>query len=289
MRHKGTSILVASQDPPSVPVPLIELSSQVILHKFNSPAWLKHLQKANARERLLAADLRAALGAGLLHLPRALSLLIAFALLEGHVIGTVSRYAGEKGPRSWVPPVRRWPRTQHQRRRQHNGFPRQDLKHHNEAMNSQFGRGQTMDWRERDVREAKATRERLEKGSPSAERRNFAGMLNALVSESASREMPGLVALEAIRKGQRLGYKSASDHTRIYERLEKAGFAENFNRLRPASGAAGSLASSDARARDHWPTGETGAIEPEFLLDVARALIEAVRARTMRFPEGTRD
>jgi hypothetical protein len=49
------------------------------------------------RERLLAADLNAALGAGLLDLPRALSLLIAFALLEGHVIGTVSRYAGERG------------------------------------------------------------------------------------------------------------------------------------------------------------------------------------------------
>lgn len=48
MRHKGTSILVASQDPPSVPISLIELSSQIILHRFNSPAWLKHLQKANA-------------------------------------------------------------------------------------------------------------------------------------------------------------------------------------------------------------------------------------------------
>jgi hypothetical protein len=48
MRHKGTSIMVASQDPPSVPGSLIELSSQVILHKFNSPAWLKHIQKANA-------------------------------------------------------------------------------------------------------------------------------------------------------------------------------------------------------------------------------------------------
>lgn len=48
MRHKGVSIMVASQDPPSVPVQLIELSSQIILHKFNSPAWLKHLQKANA-------------------------------------------------------------------------------------------------------------------------------------------------------------------------------------------------------------------------------------------------
>ena len=48
MRHRGTSIMVASQDPPSVPVSLIELSSQIILHKFNSPAWLKHIQKANA-------------------------------------------------------------------------------------------------------------------------------------------------------------------------------------------------------------------------------------------------
>ena len=48
MRHKGTSILVASQDPPSVPTSLIELSTQIILHKFNSPAWLKHIQKANS-------------------------------------------------------------------------------------------------------------------------------------------------------------------------------------------------------------------------------------------------
>ena len=48
MRHKGTSIMVASQDPLSVPVPLIELSSQIMLHKFNSPAWLRHIQKANA-------------------------------------------------------------------------------------------------------------------------------------------------------------------------------------------------------------------------------------------------
>lgn len=48
MRHKGTSILVASQDPPSVPISLIELSSQIIMHRCNSPAWLKHIQKANA-------------------------------------------------------------------------------------------------------------------------------------------------------------------------------------------------------------------------------------------------
>jgi DNA phosphorothioation-dependent restriction protein DptH len=64
MRHKGTSILVASQDPPSVPVPLIELSSQIILHKFNSPAWLKHIQKANAALATLTADKMANLKPG---------------------------------------------------------------------------------------------------------------------------------------------------------------------------------------------------------------------------------
>jgi hypothetical protein len=46
MRHKGMSVVVASQDPPSVPIKLIELSDIVILHKFNSPAWLRHMQKA---------------------------------------------------------------------------------------------------------------------------------------------------------------------------------------------------------------------------------------------------
>src|ERR1700747_3686552 len=45
--HKGTSIMVASKDPPSVLVSLIELSTHIILHKFNSPAWLKHVQKSS--------------------------------------------------------------------------------------------------------------------------------------------------------------------------------------------------------------------------------------------------
>ena len=31
-----------------MPASLIELSSQIIMHKFNAPAWLKHIQKANA-------------------------------------------------------------------------------------------------------------------------------------------------------------------------------------------------------------------------------------------------
>ena len=64
MRHKGTSIMVASQDPPSVPVSLIELSSQIILHKFNSPAWLKHIQKANAALGSLTPDKMAHLRPG---------------------------------------------------------------------------------------------------------------------------------------------------------------------------------------------------------------------------------
>jgi hypothetical protein len=64
MRHKGTSIMVASQDPPSVPVSLIELSSQIIMHKFNSPAWLKHIQKANAALGDLTSDKMSHLGTG---------------------------------------------------------------------------------------------------------------------------------------------------------------------------------------------------------------------------------
>jgi hypothetical protein len=64
MRHKGTSILVASQDPPSVPVSLIELSTQIIMHKFNSPAWLKHIQKANAALGELTPDNMSHLGTG---------------------------------------------------------------------------------------------------------------------------------------------------------------------------------------------------------------------------------
>jgi len=64
MRHKGTSILVASQDPPSVPTQLIELSSQIIMHKFNSPAWLKHIQKANAALASLSSEKMSNLGTG---------------------------------------------------------------------------------------------------------------------------------------------------------------------------------------------------------------------------------
>lgn len=46
MRHQGVSVLIASQDPPSLPNAIIELSSLVVLHRFNSPQWLKHVQKS---------------------------------------------------------------------------------------------------------------------------------------------------------------------------------------------------------------------------------------------------
>lgn len=58
MRHKGVSIMIASQDPPSLPNEIIELSSLVLLHKFNSPQWLKHIQKSVTQlNGLTAADL----------------------------------------------------------------------------------------------------------------------------------------------------------------------------------------------------------------------------------------
>jgi hypothetical protein len=47
-----------------VPVALIELSSQIILHKSNSPAWLKHLQKANAALAALTPEKMANLATG---------------------------------------------------------------------------------------------------------------------------------------------------------------------------------------------------------------------------------
>lgn len=46
MRHKGVSLMIASQDPPSLPTEIIELSSMLIAHRFNSPQWLKHIQKS---------------------------------------------------------------------------------------------------------------------------------------------------------------------------------------------------------------------------------------------------
>lgn len=64
MRHKGTSIMVASQEPRSVPVSLIELSTEIIMHRFNSPDWLRHIQKANAALSELTPEKMSRLGSG---------------------------------------------------------------------------------------------------------------------------------------------------------------------------------------------------------------------------------
>jgi len=46
MRHWATSVVIASQDPLSVPRAIIELTSVLILHRMTSPQWLKHLRGA---------------------------------------------------------------------------------------------------------------------------------------------------------------------------------------------------------------------------------------------------
>lgn len=64
MRHKGVSMMIASQDPPSLPNEIIELSTMLMLHRFNSPQWLKHIKKSIAQlENLTPAEM-ANLGQG---------------------------------------------------------------------------------------------------------------------------------------------------------------------------------------------------------------------------------
>ena len=46
MRHQATNVIIASQDPLSVPRAIIELTSVLILHRMTSPQWLKHLRSA---------------------------------------------------------------------------------------------------------------------------------------------------------------------------------------------------------------------------------------------------
>lgn len=46
MRHQATSVVIASQDPLSVPRSVIELTSILILHRMTSPQWLRHLKTA---------------------------------------------------------------------------------------------------------------------------------------------------------------------------------------------------------------------------------------------------
>lgn len=64
MRHQGTTVIVASQDPISVPVVVLELSSIVILHRQTSPRWLEHERRAVVALRGLDEKTLANLGPG---------------------------------------------------------------------------------------------------------------------------------------------------------------------------------------------------------------------------------
>ncbi len=64
MRHKGVTAIVASQDPVNVPAAIIELSSAIILHRFNSPNWLKHIQKSLVALNELTAAMMSGLAPG---------------------------------------------------------------------------------------------------------------------------------------------------------------------------------------------------------------------------------
>lgn len=46
MRHQATSVVIASQDPLSLPRTVVELTSVLLLHRMTSPQWLKHLKSA---------------------------------------------------------------------------------------------------------------------------------------------------------------------------------------------------------------------------------------------------
>ncbi len=60
MRHQATTIVIASQDPLSVPRAVVELTSILLLHRMTSPQWLKHLKSAiSALEGLSEGQLAA--------------------------------------------------------------------------------------------------------------------------------------------------------------------------------------------------------------------------------------
>jgi hypothetical protein len=44
-RHRGTTIVIASQDPPSIPAEIIGLSNIVVAHTFTVPGWLEHVRR----------------------------------------------------------------------------------------------------------------------------------------------------------------------------------------------------------------------------------------------------
>jgi hypothetical protein len=160
------------------------------------------------------------------------------------------------------------------------------------------GRVEAMENRERidrlakiEAESASAARSRHYSGGP---RRDFAGILNSLVSDAAGRELPGLSALEGIRKARLFSDRTAAQHNASHDRFEKAGgVAEGFNRLHPRRGDGfqkDDIRSGDPRAQDYDPAArDVSGIEPAFLLQVARMLLAMARARAAAAPAGRRD
>lgn len=64
MRHRGTSVVIASQNPPSVPREVIELSQVLFAHEFSSPTWLDHIKKVKTAFGGLVPSALARLGPG---------------------------------------------------------------------------------------------------------------------------------------------------------------------------------------------------------------------------------
>jgi DNA helicase HerA-like ATPase len=47
MRHKGVTMVIASQDPQSIPTVVVELSTIIVAHRITSPTWLRTLRNAS--------------------------------------------------------------------------------------------------------------------------------------------------------------------------------------------------------------------------------------------------
>ena len=97
MRHKGVNIMIASQDPPSLPNEIIELSSIVLMHKFNSPQWLKHIQRSITQlSTLTPADMGAlAPGEGFLWATKATDKSISTKPIKVSTRPRVTKHGGE--------------------------------------------------------------------------------------------------------------------------------------------------------------------------------------------------
>jgi hypothetical protein len=58
----------------------------------------------------------------------------------------------------------------------------------------------------------------------------MASLLNTLAKSHSDREMPGLAAIEVLRKSQEISRRTPAAHNASHARLQKA---EGFNRLHP--------------------------------------------------------